>query len=236
MTSEPAHEPIHYPESDGQPLAGTGIHVEELLGLLYVLKQHFREAGDVYVGANQFVYYEQGNPSGVFAPDVFVTLGVPKRVRRTYKLWEEGRPPTFVMEISSKSTWLEDTGNKKALCARLGVREYFLFDPTGDYLEPRIQGFRLQGRDYERIVQRADGSVESEALGVWFSAEGTKLRCADAKTGARLLRMDEVDDARRDAELARLEAERARDVAEQRAETAEAEVERLRDELAKRRS
>lgn len=50
-----------------------------------------------------------------------------------YKLWEEGgRVPVFVMEVSSRKTWLEDIGNKKALCARLGVADYFLFDPEED--------------------------------------------------------------------------------------------------------
>jgi Uma2 family endonuclease len=216
-----------YPESDGQPLAETEMHLDELLALRDVLKDHFRDAGDVYVGANMFVYYEKGVKSAVFAPDVFVTRGVPTTVRRTYKLWEEGRPPSIVVEISSDSTWLEDTGNKKALCARLGVSEYFLFDPLGDYLEPRLQGFELHDGDYARIAPRSDGSVESRVLGLVLSAEETQLRCIDPRTGERLLRSEEARqlgrEARREAELAR----------EQSAQLA-AEVERLRAELAGR--
>lgn len=60
---------------------------------------------------------------------MFVVFGVPKRQRRVYKLWEEGARPAFVLELSSRGTWVEDAGNKKALCARFGVQEYFLFDP-----------------------------------------------------------------------------------------------------------
>lgn len=242
LASGQVDDAVHYPESDGQPVAETEVHVIELLSLFGVLRNYFRDALDVYVGANMFVYYERGNPRAVFAPDVFVTRGVPKRVHRTYKLWEEGKPPSFVMEVSSDSTWLEDTGNKKALCARLGVAEYFLFDALGDYLEPHLQGFRLVDGDYERIPPAADGSVFSEVLGLRLRAEGTTLRCEDPATGRQLLRFDEAEQARTDAEQARTEAEQARTEAEQarteaeaRAAAAEAELEQLRRELKARR-
>jgi Uma2 family endonuclease len=229
---------VHYPDSDGQPVAETEVHVDELLGLMAVLKNHFRDAADVYVGANMFVYYEQGNPRAVFAPDVFVTRGVPKRVHRTYKLWEEGRPPSFVMEISSSSTWLEDTGNKKALCARLGVQEYFLFDPLGDYLEPRLQGFSLERADYERIAASSDGSVDSDVLGLRLRAEGDLLRCEDRVTGKRLLRIEEAPQAQREAEQAQREAEHAQREAERaqrEAEHAQREAERAQREAERAR-
>jgi Uma2 family endonuclease len=197
--------PVVYPESDGAPLGETEVPVEELAATRDVLKHHFAGDEDVYVGANMFVYYERGNPKAVFAPDVFVARGVDKTVRRTYKLWLEKEPPCFVLELSSDSTWLEDTGNKKALCARLGVREYFLFDPLGDYLEPRLQGFRLneRQRDYLPIEPEADGAVVSETLGIVFSVEGTQLRCADALTGERLLRSEEARTAWRFEQQAR---------------------------------
>jgi Uma2 family endonuclease len=213
------YAPVVYPESDGAPVGETEVHVEELAAMREVLKDRFRNDEDVYVGANMFVYYEQGNPKAVFCPDVFVARRVGKIVRRTYKLWDEEQPPCFVLEISSGSTWLEDTGNKKALCARLGVREYFLFDPLGDYLEPRLQGFRLNegARDYRPIEPDAAGAVPSASLGIVFSVEGTQLRCADGATGERLLRSEEV--------------RQARVAAEHRAERAEAELRRLRARL-----
>jgi Uma2 family endonuclease len=233
---------VHYPESDGQPVAETEVHVEELLGLFGVLRGHFRDAGDVYVGANMFVYYERGNPRAVFAPDVFVVRGIPKQKLRTYKLWERGKPPSFVMEVSSDSTWLEDTGNKKALCARLGVEEYFLFDPLGDYLEPRLQGFLLKRSDYERIAPARDGSVESRVLGLRLHVEGTGLRCENPVTGERLIRLDELHlvherlrAADRRAHAAEEQAHAAEEhahAAEERASAAEAELERLRRQLA----
>ena len=35
-----------------------------------------------------------------------------------------------------------------ALYAGLGVQEYYLYDPTGDYLDPTLHAFQLQGKDY----------------------------------------------------------------------------------------
>jgi Uma2 family endonuclease len=192
---------LDYPESDGEPLAETGVHVRELLDSRWVLQQRYRDDADVYVASNMFVYYEQGNPRAVFAPDVFVVHGVPKEPeRRTFKIWEEGRAPSFVLEISSRSAWVEDLGNKKAICARLGVREYFLWDPEGEYLTPRLQGYRLQGGEYHRIAPDHGGGVASETLGVVFHAEESRLVASDAVTGERLLRPDDVRAARDDAE------------------------------------
>jgi len=222
--ADPRNHVVDYPASDGEPVGETEVHVEEILSLIGVLKLRYRDAPDVYAGGKLLFYYEEGNPAARFSPDVFVALGVPKRLRRIYKIWEERRAPAFVLEVSSRGTWLEDAGNKKALCARLGVQEYFLFDPEGDYLDPPLQGHRLEGGDYGRIAAQPDGAVRSEALGLLLSVvrlpDRLRLRCTDAKTGERLLRYDEEPDARRDAE--------------ERAKAAEAEVERLRRLLASR--
>jgi hypothetical protein len=118
------------------------------------------------------------------------------------------------MEITSDSSWLEDTGNKRALCARLGTQEYFLFDPLGDYLKPRLQGFSLTDQDYQRIAPWEAGTIESQVLGVRFGCEGPRLRCTDARSGRHLLRMEELgpayDDALRELEETKRDAEAAK--------------------------
>ena len=134
---------IEYPESDGKPVGETDVHRREILHTIETLERHFRDAPDIYVSGNLMFYYEEGNPSAVVSPDVFVVKGVRKGLRRTYKLWEEGVAPCVVIEMTSRSTRLEDKGNKRALYALLGVREYFLFDPLGEYLKPPLQGFTL---------------------------------------------------------------------------------------------
>ena len=78
------------------------------------------------------------------APDVFVVLGANSADRCTYLLWEEPKAPDFVLEVTSCSTRHEDQVIKRDLYRSLGVREYFLFDPTNDYLKPPLQGLELR--------------------------------------------------------------------------------------------
>ncbi len=180
-----------YPESDGQPMAEADRHRKDMTYLVDALGYHFRDRPDVYVTGNLFLYYEEGNPAACVAPDLFVVVGVAPGDRKTYRLWEEGRVPSMVVEVTSKSTQRKDQ-EKKSLYARLGVREYFMFDPEGDYLQPSLQGFRLRGRQYRPLGSAADGSLRSRALGLTLTVEGNRLRMIESATGVRLLRLDEA--------------------------------------------
>src|SRR6266516_2548739 len=99
-----APQRIEYPESDGRPLGETDAHRREILAIIAMLELFFADHADVYVSGNLMFYYEKGNPSAVVSPDVFVVKGVAKEERRTYKLWEEQKPPVAVFEITSRST------------------------------------------------------------------------------------------------------------------------------------
>ncbi len=247
---------IDYPETDGEPLGETGIHVLATLGLFGALKVFFSTHPDVYVAADMFLYYQEGNPKARTAPDVMVIKGVPNRERRIFKLWEEGTPPCTVFEVISRSTWREDTITKTALYARLGVREYFLFDPDADVLEEQLIGFRLDEGVYLPILPEADGTLASAELGLRFRVDGSMLRVLDPATGQVIPTLQEAirqaaaeatraaaeaaraaaEAARAEAEAARAEAEAARAAQEAaraaqeaaRAEAAEAEVARLK--------
>lgn len=224
-----------YPEADGKPMAETDVHRKEMIALIETLADHFREDPDVYVSGNLLLYYEEGNPSASVAPDVFVVKGVPKHDRRIYKLWEEGKAPNVVIEVTSRGTRLEDQGTKRALYAWLGVKEYFLYDPLGEYLNPPLQGYRLGEREYEWIEPSAEGALYSEELGLELRLEHGRLRLVDPKTGERLLTPAEAQAARRAAEAQAAAEAEARRAAEARAAQAEAELERLRAELARLR-
>jgi Uma2 family endonuclease len=249
----PLEDEIFYPESDGEPMAETEEHLEETVYAWQALKDHFEADADVFVGADMFLYYRKGDPSGVVAPDGFVVKGVPKllpggRRRRKYLLWVERRVPCFVLETTSESTRAKDE-KKKGIYQELGVEEYFQFDPLGEYLHPRLQGHRLVGGRYRVIRPQADGSLVSRTTGVVFRAEGARLRLTDAITGAPLLRKEEEKKARRRAEEAwqRAEeawqrAEEARQQAEEKAaaeararQQAEERVRALEEELARLR-
>ena len=205
MTAIPLQREIHYPESDGQPMGETELHREEMTYLIQALQSWYQEAPDVHVGGNLFLYYVQGDPRGVVSPDVYVTKGIPKGLRRIYKLWEEKKPPSLVIEVTSDSTRDEDLRKKKGIYEKLGVEEYLLFDPLGDYLEPRLQGYRLVSRRYQPLSLESDGSLTSRTIGLKLLPEGHRLRLIDPATGELLLSDQEVRE-----ELARLRRELAR--------------------------
>ena len=208
MAAIPLQRDIHYPESDGEPMAETEIHLDVTIDLIQGLRRRYRNDPEVYVVGNMFLYYIQGDPRAVVSPDVFLVRGVPKTPRRRiYKLWEEGEAPTLVIEVTSDSTRDEDIGKKKAVYERLGVEEYFLFDPLGDYLKPSLQGYRLAGDRYQRIAAEPDGSLRSLTTGLILRLEAdSRLRMVDAETGEPLLSDSEIADRLEaaEAELARL--------------------------------
>jgi Uma2 family endonuclease len=225
---------VEYPESDGKPMAETDTHRDELVDCIEALKDRYRDDPSAYVAGNLCLYYDEGDASSWFSPDVFVVFGIAKKRRRVYKTWVEKRVPAFVLEVTSRKTRLEDKGNKRELCAELGVAEYFLFDPENDYLKPPLQGFRLVDGEYAPIGADAAGRVRSEALGLLLAVEDERLRFIDAATGAPLLRVaEQAAKARREAARAEREAARAEREAA-RASAAEAEISRLRALLEQR--
>jgi Uma2 family endonuclease len=214
------HDDVHYPESDGEPMAETELHREVMTDLINALKRRYASAPDVYINGNMFFYDVQGDPRSSFSPDVFVVRGIPKERRRIYKIWEEGEVPCFIIEVTSAKTRSEDTGSKKTRYERLGCEEYFLFDPEGDYLDPRLQGYRLENGRYQPLAAHPDGSLFSRTTGLILRVEGQRLRLVDAVTGEELLWDEEIEPRLKEAE--------------KRAAKAEEEIARLRRELEER--
>jgi Uma2 family endonuclease len=176
------------------------------------------------ITANQFWYWKRGNPKARRAPDVMVVPGVPREPpRRSYRMWLEGNTlPAAIFEMSSKKTIKSDRGPKFKQYERLGVREYFLFDPDCRVLQPALQGFRLVDGRYQRIAA-ADDMLESD-LGFRLRIEGKILRLIDVRTSEPVLFPAEQ------AEAVRARAEREW----RRAEQLVAENERLRRLLVER--
>jgi Uma2 family endonuclease len=237
----PSQPSVLYPESDGKPMGETDFHRKEIIDLLVALEERYSSHPDVYVAGDLFLYDQQGDPRSVICPDVFVVFGVPRGNRRVYKLWEEGRAPSLVIEVTSLSTREEDLGLKRERYARLGVEEYFLHDPFAEYLAPSLQGFYLVGGRYRPIAPATDGSLPSAVTGLVLRTEGEALRLFEAATGERLLTVEEMRDAWREAEahaaraqIHAAQAEVQAMEAEARAEAAEEELARLRRELAGR--
>lgn len=200
-----------YPSSDGLPMAESNEHLGVMVDGISVLRNRYRERTDVFAGGDLLMYYQQGDPAKRVAPDIFVIFGVAAGSRKAYRLWDEGKAPDFVLEVASQSTWREDAGRKRDLYERLGVREYWLFDPHGKFLRPALRGLALEGGRYRELPSRVEGGVlvlRSRVLELDLRAEGEQLRFRDPVTGERLRTLEEETDARRRAEarVAKLEA------------------------------
>ena len=156
---------IIYPESDGKPMAETEYHRDIMIDFIQMLKHHFRDVNDAYVSGNLMMYYEEGNIRKSVSPDIFVVFGVSKKRRRTYRTWEEGHTPDFVLEVASKSTYRQDLTHKKELYASiLGVREYYIYDPYHE-MDPYFLGYHLVDGTYQEIAF-VDERLPSLVLGL----------------------------------------------------------------------
>jgi Uma2 family endonuclease len=230
-----AAKPVVYPTSDGKPMAETDLHRQEMVRLIDTLDDHFAGDGSAYVSGNMLLYYEEGNPRASIAPDVFVVPGIARGPREIYKLWEEGKPPALIIEVTSKTTRREDQRKKRELYARLGVPEYVMYDPLGDYLDPPLHGFRLRAGVYAPVPETATGGIES-AIGVTMRLIDGRL-LFDQASGVRLLSPHEravTQAARAETEARRAEAEARR--ADGEAQRAEAESRRADEEAEARRA
>lgn len=231
-----------YPTSDGEPMAETDVHREQIIQLITSLEDFFRSRPDVYVTGNLLVFYQEGDGRKHVSPDVMVALGIPTRRRDHYKIWEEGKAPDVVIEVTSSSTRNDDMGSKKGLYALHGVREYFVFDPLREYVPAGLRGFQLAGEDYIPMVGT---SLVSQVLGLELTIVDGGLRLFDPGAGTLLPIHQELvaklveARARADAETARANAETARanaeaaarDEAERKQELLAQELESLRRQL-----
>jgi len=229
MGAIPLEQEIEYPTSDGQPMAETTLHRKVMLDLIEALERRYAGFPDIWVGGNLFLCYQRGNPSAALAPDVLLAKGVVKWDRPNYLLWEE-RPPSLIVEVTSRKTRQEDQRGKKDVYEQIGVEEYVLFDPYGEYLRPRLLGHRSEGSRFQPIPLAGNGSLESRTTGLILRPEGERLRLIDKVTGEPLLWTDELAGAREQAEAARVAAEARRT----RAEALAAEEAAARRELEER--
>lgn len=189
MVTVNAKPDIVYPSSDGEPLAESYLHLYAILTTLEVLKQYLSNV-QATVLADQFLYYSQGFPKMRVAPDVMVIFNVPPGGRDNYKIWEEKEVPSVIFEMTSKSTQSQDQEFKKTLYEQLGVLEYWLFDPKGEWLSQQLQGYRLRKGEYELIENN-----DSDVLKLSLQVEGNLIGFYRKDTGEKLLIPDELAQA-----------------------------------------
>ncbi len=224
----PVH-PVEYPETDGLPMPDADYQGETLYYAVPALKAWFARRRDVYASGDLFIYLEEGNPDNHMAPDVFVVFGAANHKRMTYKLWEEpGGVPDFILEILSPSTWRRDLGEKRALYASLGVGEYWLYDPHGEFLQPTLAGHRLVRGSYVALPAREppEGrAIRSPVLGLDLCVHGERLRFFDPANAWYLPDLAESWEESRASESRARASEARAGALEAKLDTAESDLE-----------
>jgi len=166
-------------------MAETDVHRDWLFRIIELLRLFFTGQW-VYVSGNLLIYYVEGDPKKSVAPDVFVVKHCDPRQRRNFKVWEEGRGPAFVLEVTSKKTRRQDLGTKKEKYAQLGVVEYVFYDPLAEWLRPVLQGLRLVDGNYVPLGPADGTGLVSQQLGITFRLENGALCLFNTTTRERV--------------------------------------------------
>jgi Uma2 family endonuclease len=182
--------------ADTTPQSNLEVH------MLLTLRQFYRQ--EQWLTAINLAIYHPAirNSQRYVVPDlaVFKDIQIPLDEQlnmSSYQVNTPSRPmPPIVFEIASKETWQTDVGSedhhKPALYGRLGVREYFTYDPNermlwrGNFRGLRLVGWRYQNGEPIRIQADSDtGWLYSEVLESYLSADGLLLQIRDSNGNIR---------------------------------------------------
>ncbi|MDR9405161.1 MAG: Uma2 family endonuclease [Halothece sp. Uz-M2-17] len=169
ITPPPTQDEL--PCDDGIPME-TQRHKMQMDLLLDTLQFWLDQREDGYISGNMFVYFStrQIRNQDFRGSDFFAVVGVPKKERKSWVVWEEGQAPNVVIELLSDSTRNEDKTRKKEIYQnQLRVPEYFWYDP---FNPDDWAGFYLKGGEYEPLERDRNNRYLSHELGLalvqWF--------------------------------------------------------------------
>ena len=223
---------VEYPE--GHWTAQSLWHGDAVRQATVALLSHFRRREDVLVGMELRVYYERGNNKAHLQPDLLVAFGVDRGGNwRSFKVWEEGRAPDFVLEVASPSTAENDARHKAAEYLAIGVREYWRLDPEGSLMGRPLEGYEASGGRYGPVE-----AAECAGRGRWLRSEVLELDLGSrSQDGATVVVFrdtgtgEDFDGGVEEAEQLRRIAEVRANAAEKRADSAEERVQALEERL-----
>jgi Uma2 family endonuclease len=221
-------DPLHLEgwEEIDEPMA-TDAHNNEQVEVYVALRGRF--AGPrCYVSMNRWLHMNPANPAELLLPDILVALDVPDRSDETHFVPSvEGKAPDLLIEFLSKDSLRADRFIKPARYGKVGVREYFVFNPASMFasVRARIQGWTLdRAGGKTSLPTEADGGVNSRVLPVRFTIQFDQLFVVDQETGTPISPAQE-------ARLAYVREAAAHHRETARADAAEAENRRLRELL-----
>lgn len=220
--------PSEFPVSEANPPEGD-FHFEAKTRAREVLGSFFSRIGrKVYLGSELPVYYPG---ESMFAPDVMAVVDVETHARMRWVVSAEGKGLDFALEVHVAGERRKDLERNVERFARLGIREYFVFDRG----RLRLSGWRLdEGRRSYSPILPQHGLYPSEVLGLDLQVDDERLRFYLG--GAALPEAPELI-ARLEHMVERVEASRA-ELVQQLAEESRlrAEESRLRAEESRLRA
>ena len=223
----------------------TSFHADLVNYLLDVLRCLFHgRLCAIYENLN---FYQTSNPREYpLAPDIAVIPGVAHRRVRSWRVGKSSPAPQVVFEIASDETWHKDLEDKPAKYARMGVQEYFAYDPH-DVPLPASRNRRLFGWRLDQVSQTMreipfgpNGSLWSHHLQSWLVPDGVILRLYDSGGHMRLTfaeteaQQRQMESRRAEAAIRQAEIEARR--AEEEAQRANAAIQQARALAEKLRS
>ena len=166
----------------------------------HVLREHLSTRPGLFLDTGGFVFYDTSNLNLRVRPDLYLAFGVIAPAiyaRNGYVIEEVGKPRDLVLEVASDRPHAGDTERKPALYSRIGVGEYWRFDPTGGgHYGYSLAGDILVSGDYRSIPVTAepDGMAwgYSPLLRLNLCARGWRLQFHDPDTGRYLMNLPEA--------------------------------------------
>lgn len=162
--------PLVFPSEATMPESKA--HLDLRTALYLVLRAAFRDV--MWIGSDQFVYYDAADPARAVAPDIFVRRGGPDEQFASWKTWERGAPELAIEIISENDSSQGAWEKKLARYHSVGVEELVRFEPGA------AVPLRVWDRVSNDLVEReVDGdSAPSRVLGLDFLIRGDQLRLA----------------------------------------------------------
>ena len=186
---------------EGEEMSHTIAHEAVIAYLRLVLVQLFagQKVGvvtDVELTVAGDAEIEAENKAIYISPDISVIDGLTVSETNALGLYRIGPgkpPPRVVFEIGSQETWKADLETKPTTFAKMGIKEYFTFDPTGVWTgkwrkKAPLLGWSLgaAGQSHEKDFATA-GRLWSYELDSWLAVQPDHtLRLFDVKNQLRL--------------------------------------------------
>lgn len=159
---------------------------------IVTLSKRFSHRSDVYVTGNMPIRHRTSGKYLYAVADVMVALEAKHdKARDQWVSWREGKAPDVVIDIAKAGRDQEFVRAGLETYRKMGVAEYWLFDPSGRYFDQPMAGYQLMDGNYQRIsVSEAPTGIlrsHSKKLGVdFYIGPDAEVQMYDPSNGDRL--------------------------------------------------